>query len=256
MRLLLILAALPLWGANDANEIVKRMIEADKKNWDVGKQYTFVEQADHFSLEKNGSWKKFNSETIEVMFVEGAQYKRLIARNDKPLDAKEEAREKKKLQQTAEERRKANRSTLTHKVVNLGSYDDLLTLFDNSVLSEEEIRGRKAWVILSKPKDGRVPANDHEKEVLSFEKKLWIDEEENQIVRSLSTVVGKHITFMPGSTILFDFEKVNGEAWLETSGVLDGHLQFAKMIKPAVRTEYKYTKFQKFDVKSTITVEP
>jgi hypothetical protein len=60
---------------------------------------------------------------------------------------------------------------------------------------------------------------------------------------------------MPGSTISWDFENIHDDAWLGISGVIDGHLQFAKFIKPAVRTEYKNTNFQKFDVQSTITIE-
>ena len=48
---------------------------------------------------------------------------------------------------------------------------------------------------------------------------------------------------------------IAGGVWMETSGLIDGHLQFAKLIKPKVRTEYTYSKFQKFDVQSTITVD-
>ena len=257
LKLVLFFAiAPPVFAAEDANELLKRFIEADRANAAKARQYTFAEQADHFSLDKSGKPKKDSSETYEIMFVEGATYKRLVKRNDNPLAAKEEAREKKKLERVAEERRKASHSGLMRKTVSLGTYDDLLTLFDNRLLGEEEMRGRKAWVIQSVPKEGHVPANDHEKDVLSFEKKLWIDEQDTQLARVLSTVTGKHIVLMPGSTIMWDFDKIDGNAWLETSGVLAGRLQFAKMIKPSVRTEYKYTKFRKFDVRSTITMEP
>jgi hypothetical protein len=160
------------------------------------------------------------------------------------------------LQRIAKERRGQRRSGIFHKDVSLGSDGDLLTLFDNRVLGEEEIRGRKAWVIGSTPKEGRVAANAHEKEVLSFKRKLWIDEAEYVPLRTEYTVVGQHIAFMAGTTLTWDFEKINDDAWLTTSGVINGHLQFVKFIKPAVRTEYKNSKFQKFDVQSTITVEP
>jgi hypothetical protein len=60
---------------------------------------------------------------------------------------------------------------------------------------------------------------------------------------------------MPGSTIATDYQKMNDDAWLAESMTIDGHLQFAKMIKPRVRTEYHNSKFQKFDVQSTITME-
>jgi hypothetical protein len=34
MRLLWLFAALPLWGAEDANQILKRFAEAQDKNWE------------------------------------------------------------------------------------------------------------------------------------------------------------------------------------------------------------------------------
>jgi hypothetical protein len=247
------LAALPLLASDDPNEIIKRFIAADSKNWERASQYTYVEQAEYLTPVKDGPAKKDRSETHEVIFVEGASYKKLVARNDKPLDAKERAKEEKRLQQTADERRKQAHSTLTHRIVNLGTYEDLLTLFDNRLVGEEEIRSHQCWVIESKPKPGHVPANDHEKDALSFEEKLWIDQAEVQLLKSVYTVVGPR-TLAPGSTVSWEFDKINDDAWLVISGVIDGHLQFAKFIKPAVRTEYHNSKFQKFDVKSTITV--
>jgi hypothetical protein len=256
LRLLAMVAVLPIFAADDAAEIVKRFVAAENRNASRASQYTFVEQAEHFSVEKDGSAKKDHSETYEVMFVEGQSYKKLIARDDRPLDAKEQAKVDKALQKAGEDRRKQRRSGLLHKNVSLGTPDDLLTMFDNRIAGEEEVRGHKAWVIECVPKPDRVPANGHEKEVLSFRRKFWINQADDAIVREVSTVVGEHIFFTPGSTITWDFEKINDDAWLTISGVLDGHLQFAKFIKPGVRTEYRYSKFQKFDVQSTISVDP
>ena len=253
---LLLLVTLPLWGTEDANVIVKRFIEAQGKNWERASQYTYVEQADFFSFDKSGQPKRDRSETYEIIFVEGLTYKKLVARNERPLEPKEQSKVEKLMQRMAKERREQRRSGIFHKNVSLGSDDDLLTLFDNRVAGEEEIRGHKAWVIESTPKEGRAPANNHEKEVLSFRRKLWIDTAEYVPLQTEYTVVGQHVSFTPGTTITWEFEKINDDAWLTTSGVINGHLQFAKFIKPAVRTEYKNSKFQKFDVQSTITVEP
>src|ERR1041384_1905125 len=122
-------------------------------------------------------------------------------------------------------------------------------------MGEDEVRGRKAWVIASTPKEGRASASAYEKEVMSFAQKLWIDKEDNQVLRSVYTVVGNHIVFMPGTTITWEFEKINESVWLTISGVIDGHIQFARLLKPPVRTEYRNSNFQKFDVQSTIPME-
>ncbi|MDP8979931.1 MAG: outer membrane lipoprotein-sorting protein [Acidobacteriota bacterium] len=251
-----LLASLSLWGTEDADVIVKRFLEAQARNWERASQYTYVEQADFFTVDKNGQAKKDRSETHEIIFVEGTTYKKLVARNERPLEPKEQAKEDKLLQRAAQERREQRRSGIFHKSVSLGSDNDLLTLFDNRALGEEELHGRKTWVIECTPKADRVPANAHEKEALSFIRKLWIDQAEYVPVKTEYTVTGQHIALMQGSTITWEFEKINDDAWLARSGVINGRLQFAKFIKPAVRTEYKNSKFQKFDVRSTITADP
>ena len=253
LPLLLLLAAPPVWAAEDPNEIVKRFVEAESKNRERASQYTYVEQTDFFRFDKNSQPRKDRSETHEIIFVEGKPYKKLIARNEWPLEANEQAKEAKKLQRIAQERLRRPHAGLFNKNVSMGSYKDLLTLFDNRMEGEEEIRGHKAWVIGSTPKEGRAGANRREKEVLSFAQKLWIDQADHQILRAVYTVVGRHIALMPGTTITWEFEKINEGAWLTVSGVIDGRLQFAKSVKPAVRTEYRNSNFRKFDVQSTIT---
>ena len=260
MKVLLVASALLgsilAFAAEDADQILKRFLEADARNQVRANQYTHVEHVDHFGYEKNNERKKFRSETFEVMFVEGEEYKKLIARADRPLEASEQAKEDKKLKQTAAERRKQRKSGMFQKSVDLGRDSDLLTLFDNRVADEDVVQGRKVWVIESTPRSGGAGASSkREKEVKSFRRTLWIDQADGVALRSMHTVVGEHVFLMRGSTMTWEFEKFNEEAWLVTSLVIDGRMQIAKMIKPRVRTEYRNSQFQKFDVKSTITVE-
>jgi hypothetical protein len=256
MRLLLLLAALPLWGADDANRILKRFAEAQDKNWEHARQYAYTEELTNFAYDKNGKPVQNGAAVWEVIFVEGLEYKKLISGDGKPLDAKALAKEERKMQQTAEERRKQRRAGAFHPTVSTGSIQDLLTLFDNRLLGEEEIRGRKAWIIESTPRAGHVPANRREKEILSWSHKLWIDEAENFTLKTADTVIGDHIYQKPGSTTTFEFEKINDDAWLPVRQSDDFHLQFAKFIRPSGRSDYQYSKFRKFDVQSTITMEP
>lgn len=54
VRLLLLLAALPLWGAADANRILKRLVDAQDKNWEQARQYAYTEELTNFAYDKNG----------------------------------------------------------------------------------------------------------------------------------------------------------------------------------------------------------
>jgi hypothetical protein len=259
MRFFLLLLALPLWPADDANVILRRYLDADKQNDEKAEQYTYVTDSAWFVRGKNGDLHQDRSETHEVIFVEGLAYNKLVARNGKPLDAKEKARVDKKMRETAEQRRKhpapaaGGRITNGHSRVDFGSDEELLTLFDNRLAGEEEIGGRKAWVIESTPRKDRPPANRHEKDVMSFAKKFWIDEAENEELRAIYTVIGDHIFLKPGSTSTFEFQKINQDVWQPALMVFDVRNTMAKIVEVE---EIHFSNFKKFNVQSTITIDP
>jgi hypothetical protein len=260
MRLVLLLAVAPLWAADDANTILRRFIDAQKQNDEKAKNYTYVEEAAWFTRDKAGHLHQNRSETNEIVFIEGSKYRKLVARNGKPISAKDRAKVDKEMRDAAEERRRhppaatGGKISSGHDNADLGTNEELLTLFDNRVTGEEQIGGRKAWVIESLPQTDRTPANEHVKAALNFTKKLWIDEAEFVMLRAVYTVTGDQIFAKPGSDISIELEKINQEVWQPSLLALDirrGKISSAE----APRTEYHYSKFQKFDVQSTITID-
>jgi hypothetical protein len=259
MRFLVLLAVLPVWAADDAIAILRRSLDADKQNAEKAEQYTYVQDNAWFVPDKSGELKQNRSETLEVIFVEGQIYRKLIARNGKPIDAKEKAKVDKEMRETAEQRRKhrgwapdGGGITNGHSRADFGSGEELLTLFDNRVTGEEEIGGRKAWVIESTPRRDRQPANRHEKDVMSFGKKFWIDEAENAALRAVYTVVGDHLFLKPGSTTAIEFRKIDQAVWQPALVVADARDTTAKIVQAE---EIRYSNFKKFDVQSTITID-
>jgi hypothetical protein len=259
MRLFLLLLAFPLCAADDANAILRRYLDAGKQNDEKAEQYAYVQDNAWFVPDKSGELKQNRSETLEVIFVEGQIYRKLIARNGKPIDAKEKAKVDKEMRETAEQRRKhrgwapdGGGITNGHSRADFGSGEELLTLFDNRVTGEEEIGGRKAWVIESTPRKDRPPANRHEKDVMSFGKKFWIDEAENEELRAVYTVVGDRLFLKPGSTTTIEFQKIDQAVWQPALVVVDARNTAAKI---AQAEEIRYSNFKKFDVQSTITID-
>jgi hypothetical protein len=260
MRLLLLLLALPLCAAaDDANAILRRYLYADKQNAEKAEQYTYVQDNAWFVPDKTGELKQNRSETLEVIFVEGLIYRKLIARNGKPIDAKEKAKVDKAMRETAEQRRKhpgwapdGGGITNGHSRADFGSDEELLTLFDNRVTGEAEIGGRKAWVIESTPRKDRPPANRHERDVMSFGKKFWIDEAENAELRAVYTVVGDRLFLKPGSTTTIEFQKIDQAVWQPALVVVDARNTTSKIVDAE---EIRYSSFKKFDVQSTITID-
>ena len=189
------------------------------------------------------------------MFVEGESYRKLIAEDDQPLSAKEAAKEEARLRQTAEERRQARRNGMFHKTVSTAKSEELLTFYSCHTDGEAELAGRRAWVIQCDPRSDRTPANDHERDALTFKQRLWIDQTDLVSLKVVNTAIDGNATLLPGSTMTFEYGLINNDAWLPLRIVIDGHAQFAKMFKPQVRTEYKNENFKKFDVQSSITPE-
>jgi hypothetical protein len=261
MRFALFLAASPLWAAGDANAIIQRLLEAQKANGDRIQPYTYIEEAVHSTYDKNGALKRDYTETSEIIFVEGYPFHKLVARNGKPLPAKEQAAIQRMVDQTAEQRRRQPRPPAGGQLVmgdqriDLGANRELLTLFDNNLKGEEEIRGRKAWVVECTPGTGREPPSEHEREVLSFRRTLWIDQAENVPLRIVMSVIGEGIHFaLPGSTLRIDYDLIAPGVWCESGVAFDIWHRSGKEFKPWKRTEYTESKFRKFDVQSTITV--
>src|SRR5208283_3414183 len=111
MRLLVLCACVPsiLAAQNgpDAREIVRHSIESDNRNEAVARSYTFLERDETRMLDRSGKPKKApESRTFDVTLLEGSPYRRLVARNDKPLSPSEERKEQEKLRQSIDERRR------------------------------------------------------------------------------------------------------------------------------------------------------
>src|SRR5436309_15987864 len=83
--------AVPSSPPLSAHEIVSRAMKRDLNNWEMEKNYTFVERVEQRELNPDGSLKSEKSETEEIIFLYGQPYRRLIRRNDKPL-SEDEAR--------------------------------------------------------------------------------------------------------------------------------------------------------------------
>src|SRR6478735_4856175 len=90
-------------GAEDAREIVRRSVNVGDENLKAARNYTFRERSEERTLDGAGRVTKTESETRDITVLSGSPYRRLIARDDKPLPPKDERKEDEKLRKIAEE---------------------------------------------------------------------------------------------------------------------------------------------------------
>ena len=80
--------------AQDARDIVLRSVKLDSDNYRIARNYTFVERSDNRENDAQGRLKQHRVLTCDVTLLEGSPYRRLIARDDKPLPPAQEKKER------------------------------------------------------------------------------------------------------------------------------------------------------------------
>jgi hypothetical protein len=251
LLLILFAPALPLRPADNGADILKRWTEAQSANDERARQYTYTEQTDRFTYGADGQPRKDLSETFDVISLEGTPYRKLVARNGKPLDAREQARVDKEMRQAAEDRRKHPEAPEGGKIwfgsqsADLGSQADMLNKFNNRLMGEEAVDGRMSWVFESTPMDRVVATNAHERDVLTFRKRLWIDQADRVVTKAVYTVVGDDLFAKPGSTITFTYARIAPDTWHEVSALFDIYRVKDKAFKLSARQESRMSGFRK-----------
>jgi hypothetical protein len=268
MRTLVFLLAAATLHAADANTILQRFIQSEKQNDKLAGQYTCREEITWFSFGRNGQPHPNRSETHDVIFVEGVKFRKLVARNGKPLSRREAAGVEQEMRETAAQRRQhpipgGGSIVFGRAHADVGSYEELLALFDNRLVGEEPVNGRQAWLIESTPPADRAPSTPHERDIFSFRRKMWIDQADNVLARMIVTVApgglysdGGALLASPGSSLTIQSAKIDATVWEPVLIVLEVQRMAGNSVRPWGRTEYRQSQFQKFDVQSTITVEP
>src|SRR6186713_3354330 len=107
MRTLLLAAVVAsVVAGQDLREIVRRSIEHDRRNTEISRSYTLLNRQEQQQLDVSGKVTTSDVRTWDVTLLEGSPYKRLVARNDRPLSLKEQQLEAEKLSTSIQERRK------------------------------------------------------------------------------------------------------------------------------------------------------
>ena len=207
----------------DANEIVRRSVQATEADWDQAPHYSFVE---HDTISKRNSTPVIKS--YEVRMIDGSQYNKLIAVNDRSLSPGEQSEEERKLQ--AETSRREHESE-RERVRRVAKYErereqdhamlrDMVEAFDFKLVGEENVKGHDCWVLDAKPKLDFHPHNRETKVLTGMAGKLWVDKSTYQWVK-VSAEVMRPVSFYgffakvgPGTRFLLEQEPVAGNLWL------------------------------------------
>lgn len=264
--LLIVASAAALLGQIDAREIVRRSVVADDRNWKVARNYTFSERVNLRYLDSQGRVKSQEVRIVDVTLLYGSPYKRLVARDDRPLPPGDEKKEQERLAGSIAERRQ---ETSAKRAQRMAEYDrrpewqreawrELPEAFDFRVTAEEVWDSHSVYVIEAAPRQEYQPRSRTANVLAHLQGKLWVDKQDYHLVKAEVEVVSTIsvalflVRLTKGSRASFEQTRVNDEVWLprQVRAVISARLGLLKVLR--IEQEISYSKCREFQSNSPI----
>jgi len=221
-------------------------------------------------LDRSGKPKKPPEiRTFDVTLLEGSPYRRLVARNDRPLPPDEERKEAEKLRKSIDERRKETPAQRQLRIAEWerkqqhqrAPFQEIPDAFDLRVAGEETLNGREAYVIAVTPKPGYKPKLAAAAYFPKIKGKLWIDKRDNQWIKgeieTLDTISfgGILVRLDKGSHVTFEQARVNDEVWLPKRVVVSVYARLLLVAAERAEVEIAFSNYRKFQADSKLVTE-
>jgi hypothetical protein len=270
VRLLLLALALPaIASAQDPLEIIRRATELDRRDTALARRYTFLQRQERRDLDSKGRVTKTESETYDVTLLEGSPYRRLVARDDRPLSPKDQRKEEEKLQKSIEERRKETAEQRERRVADWDHkrqkqrepLKELPEAFNFKLAGEEALNGGVAYVIEGTPKPGYRPKSASTAFFPKVKLRFWIAKEDYQWVRvdleSLDTISfgGFLIRLAKGSHLSIENARINNEVWLPKRAEIHGSVRLALVKVMRGEIVFTFSDYKKFQADSRVIAQ-
>jgi hypothetical protein len=205
--------------------------------------------------------------TYEVFSVAGKRFRRMTARDGRPLPPDEARKEEKRVTKAVREHReKVTRAAAKDPEEGAradGRDDgpkasDILRVCRLVNPRREELRGRPALAYDFEPRPGARPKGRAESWMRKTHGRLWIDEQARRLLRlearvdeSLKVGGGLVASVRPGSFFVFEQSLVDGQAWLPTRAEIDVKARVLLLKSVRQRQEIRFGDYRKFAVETT-----
>lgn len=248
-------------------EMIRLSAEKDMENDKRQRDYTYVERVEEHKLNGKGEVSSTETRTYDVLQIYNEQVRRLTAKDDRPLSAKDAAKEEEKIQKIIDKRKNESDSQREKRLQqeekeradNREFVKEIADAYDFKLAGVEKLDGRDSYVIDGEPRPGFEPKRKQAKILPKFRFRVWIDRAENQWVKleaqCIDTVsFGLFIARIhKGSRILIDTTRVNNEVWLPRRVAVHVDARLALLKNFDVDEEITYKDYKKFHAASRIT---
>jgi len=247
-------------------ELTRVVAQNYRDNYKKQRDYTYIERDVEKAMGGNGQVKSTEIKTYEIVAIYGEQVRRLIEKDDKPLDAKEAAKEEERIQkivdkhktESEEDRRKRLEKEAKQREDGRKFVAEVADSHDFRLIGTETVDGREAWVIDGDPRPGYEPQDKSAKFVSKFRGRLWIDKPDMQLVRmdveavdtaSVGWVLAR---IHKGTRFTYEQMRMNDEIWLPRHLTYKFDARVALLKGYNVDGEQTYRNYRKFRTSSKI----
>ncbi len=259
-------AAGALACAEDARDIVRRSVESDTRNDEIARNYTFLQRVEERQLDAGGKVKRVSARTYDITLLEGSPYRRLVARDDKPLSPEEQRKEDEKLRKSNEQRRRETpeerdrriREWNARRARDREQVREIPDAFDFRILREEVVDGRPAYVIGATPRPGYRGKSRIGKLLPKFTGTLWIDKQDYSWTKAEAEAIDT-LSFglflariQKGMRVSFEQARVNGEVWLPKRVEFGGAARLALVKSLRMQVSVRFSNYRKFQTETRI----
>jgi hypothetical protein len=241
-------------------QLFRVVADNDLENDKRLRNYTYIERNDEHKLDGKGQIKSSAIKTYEVMELYGEQVQRLTEKDDKPLDAKDAAKEEEKLQKIIDKRknesddarRKREEKEEKDREQDRQFVREVADAYNFHLVGTETLSGRDAWVIDAEPRPGYEPHMKDAKFLPKFRFRAWIDKSDAQWtkldIECIETVsVGLFLARIhKGSRIVIEQTRVNDEVWLPLHVSVKIDARIALLKEENVEQDVMFRDYKKF----------
>lgn len=257
----------PTLSREQIQEMIRLSAEKDMENDKRQRDYTYVEREEQHKLNGKGEVSSTETHTYEVMQIYNEQVRRLTAKDDKPLSAKDAAKEEEKIQKIIDKRKNESDSQREKRLKEEEKQrqedrefvQEIADAYDFKLAGIETLDGRETYAIVGEPRPGFEPKRKEAKVLPKFRFRVWIDRAENQWVKldaqCIDTVsFGLFLARIhKGSRIVIDTTRVNDEVWLPRHVAVHVDVRVALLKNFNVEEDIVYKDYRKFHAASRIT---
>ena len=247
-------------------DMVRESADRDLENTRRQRDYTYVQRTEQRRKGRDGRVNSTESTTYEIMILSGEPTRKVIAKDDKPLSAKEARKEEERIQKLIEKFQKEDDGTRRRRLLKSEKsaeedrefVREIADAYRFRFVGMEPVDGRTAYVIDADPIVGYKARHKDANNLEKFRFRAWVDVAERQWVKldieSIDTVSwGLFLARLAkGSKIRVEQTRVNDEVWLPKHVAVDLDARIVLLKKLSMDIDVTFRDYRKFVTNSVI----